>query len=209
MWPHPRIAVTRSDIPAPDLTTFAGITLTTPLRTAFDLGRRLPRSDALAAIDALAHRRTISLTRLIAFTDNRPGWPGCRRLRSVIELAEPLTESPMETKLRLLLIDAGAPPLTAQHDIRDPRGKLIGRADLAYPQWRIAIEYEGDHHRERAQFRRDVARLNNLRAAGWLVLRFTADDVLRRPKSVINQVAAAIRERRAWSAQQCTKVGTR
>jgi very-short-patch-repair endonuclease len=63
-------------------------------------------------------------------------------------------------------------------------------------QWRIALEYEGDHHREKAQFRRDIARVNALRRAGWLVLRFTADDVLRRPHTVVEHVAAAIRERR-------------
>ena len=102
----------------------------------------------------------------------------------------------METRLRLLLLDAGAPPLNAQHDIRDERGRLLGRADLAYPQWRIALEYEGDHHREREQFRRDVTRLNALRAAGWIVLRFTADDVLRHPGRVVEEVARAVRERR-------------
>jgi very-short-patch-repair endonuclease len=79
---------------------------------------------------------------------------------------------------------------------RDVRGRLIGRVDLAYPQWRIAIEYEGDHHRGRSQLRRDVNRLNELRSASWLVLRFTADDVLRRPRLVVAQVAAAIKERR-------------
>jgi very-short-patch-repair endonuclease len=86
--------------------------------------------------------------------------------------------------------------LTAQHDVHDPRGRRIGRVDLAYPQWRIAIEYEGDHHREKTQFRRDVARLNALRAAGWLVLRFTADDVLRHPARLVQHVAEAIKERR-------------
>jgi very-short-patch-repair endonuclease len=59
-----------------------------------------------------------------------------------------------------------------------------------------ALEYEGDHHRERGQFRRDIARVNALRQAGWLVLRFTADDVLRDPDRVVVLVAAAIRERR-------------
>ncbi|MFG2009700.1 endonuclease domain-containing protein [Micromonospora sp. NPDC048868] len=68
--------------------------------------------------------------------------------------------------------------------------------DLAYPRWRIAIEYEGDHHRERAHFQRDVARLNALRAAGWLVLRFTADDVLRHPARIVRLVTDAIQERR-------------
>jgi very-short-patch-repair endonuclease len=115
----------------------------------------------------------------------------------VLLLAEPLAESPMETRLRLLLVDAGAPPPTAQHTVRDREGRVVGRVDLAWPELRLAVEYEGDHHRERAQFQRDVARLNALRAAGWTVLRFTADDVLRHPHSTIAQVAAAMRELRA------------
>ncbi|MEV7228582.1 DUF559 domain-containing protein [Polymorphospora sp. NPDC051019] len=89
----------------------------------------------------------------------------------------------------------GLPPPVAQHEVHDHRGRFVGRVDLAYPRWRIAIEYEGDHHRERTQFRRDVARLNDLRACGWLVLRFTADDVLRHPERIIALVHQAVAER--------------
>ena len=102
----------------------------------------------------------------------------------------------METRLRLLLHDGGAPAPVPQYEVRDAGGRFLARVDLAYPQWRIALEYEGDHHRERAQFRRDIARVNALRQAGWLVLRFTADDVLRHPDRVVRHVLAAIRERR-------------
>jgi very-short-patch-repair endonuclease len=56
----------------------------------------------------------------------------------------------------------------------------------------VAIEYDGDHHRGRDRFRRDVARLNRLRLLGWTVLRFTADDVLRRPEHVVAQVRAIL-----------------
>ncbi|MEV4760293.1 DUF559 domain-containing protein [Micromonospora sp. NPDC049559] len=143
----------------------------------------------------LLNRRVVRLEDLAAFREAHPGWPGSRMLAEVLALAEPLSESPMETRLRLLLRDAGAPPLTAQHDVYDSAGRFLGRVDLAYPAWRIAIEYEGDHHRERAHFQRDVARLNALRAAGWLVLRFTAEDVLRHPGRIVGQVAGAIRER--------------
>jgi hypothetical protein len=128
------------------------------------------------------------------------GRRGVARLRERLDLVEPATESPMETHLRLVLADDGAPPLCAQYEVRDSSGRLIARVDFAYPQWRIAIEYEGDHHRGRIQFRRDVTRLNALREAGWLVLRFTADDLLQRPADVHRQVASAIRERRQPAA---------
>jgi very-short-patch-repair endonuclease len=71
---------------------------------------------------------------------------------------------------------------------------FVARLDLAYPRFRIGIEYDGGHHRERAVFRRDVARLNRLRLCGWTVLRFTADDVLRHPQIVVEQVRDVLAE---------------
>ncbi|MDG4789928.1 DUF559 domain-containing protein [Micromonospora sp. WMMD1102] len=97
----------------------------------------------------------------------------------------------------LLVVDAGLPPPTAQHEVYDSRGRFVGRVDLAYPGLRIALEYEGHHHRERAHFRQDVSRYNELRAAGWTVLRFTADDVLRHPARLLAQLTQALRERSA------------
>lgn len=195
MRPHPRLRVVRSRLSPGDVTRFAGIPVTTPLRTAFDAGRWLDRAEALVAVDALLNRRVVKLPDLIGYAADRSGWRGAPRLREVLALAEPMTESPMESRLRLLIVDAGLPRPAAQHEVHDARGRFVGRVDLAYPQWRIAIEYEGDHHRERGHFRQDVHRLNALRAAGWLVLRFTADDVLWYPGRTAAQIAAAIRER--------------
>ncbi|GHJ51048.1 hypothetical protein Nm8I071_03550 [Nonomuraea sp. TT08I-71] len=193
--PHPRVHLVRSVLPDGDRTRFAGLPVTTALRTAFDLGRQGPRVDALVAVDALLHRRVVKLPALRAYSAAHPGWPGAALLREVLALAEPLSESPMETRLRLLLLDAGLGPLTAQHDVHDARGRFVARVDLAWPALRVAVEYDGDHHRERAHFRQDVARLNALRAAGWLVVRFTADDVLRHPRATIALVRQALCER--------------
>jgi hypothetical protein len=194
--PHPRLSVIRSSLPPEDVTRFDGPLVTTPLRTAFDVGRLLPRTEAVVSVDALLSKRVVPLPKLIDYAAGRSGWRGAPRLREVLGLTEPLTESPMESRLRLLIIDAGLPRPVAQHEVLNANGRLIGRVDLAYPQWRIAIEYEGDHHRERAHFRHDVHRLNALRAVGWLVLRFTADDVLHQPDRTARQIAAAIGERR-------------
>ena len=190
----PRRVVRYTVLEAGDVTRFGGLPVTTPERTAFDLGRRGPRADALVAVDALLHRRVVTRDAVRTLAAGRYGWRGIALLDEVLSLAEPLAESPMETRLRLLLIDAGLPPPTVQHRVHDTRGRFVGRVDLAWPELRLAVEYEGDHHRERAHFRRDVARLNALRAAGWTVLRFTADDVLRRPRRTARQVATAMCE---------------
>jgi hypothetical protein len=195
MRPHPRIAVVRSPLSLDDIVHLTGIPVTTPVRTAFDLGRRPPREKAVVAVDALLRRRVVKPEPLDAYAREHAGWPGAPLLREVCSLAEPLTESPMETRLRLVIVDGGLPRPVAQHAIVDARGRFVARSDLAYPEAMIAIEYEGDHHRERATFQRDIARFNVLRAMGWLVLRFTAEDVLRNPGRVVAQVEAALRER--------------
>jgi hypothetical protein len=195
VWPHPRRNVVRTALAREDVTVLAGVPLTTPLRTAIDLGRQVDRTRALIALDAMCHRKLVRISELEEHPRLR-SLKGCRRLRELLTLVDPRTESPMETRLRLLLHDAGAPPPTPQHEVRASDGRLIGRVDLAYPEWRIAIEYEGDHHRERAQFRRDITRMNALRDAGWLVLRFTAYHVLKDPRYVVAHVARAIMERR-------------
>jgi len=64
-----------------------------------------------------------------------------------------------------------------------------------YPVLRIAIEYDGDHHRTSRQWRIDRTRRQLLEDAGWIVLEFTADDVLRRPEATVERVRRAIASR--------------
>lgn len=136
---HLGLAVWRSPLRQKEVTRFAGLPVTTGLRTAFDLGRRPPRPEAVVAVDALAHRRLAKPPMLTRLCADRAGWPGVPLLREVVSLAEPLTESPVETRLRLLLCDGGLPRPVAQHDVSDRLGRFVARIDLAYPQWRIGI----------------------------------------------------------------------
>ncbi|WP_326551277.1 endonuclease domain-containing protein [Micromonospora sp. NBC_01813] len=193
--PHPRIRYAKLALDHKhDVTPLFGMPVTSGVRTAYDLGRRLPRADALITLDAFLRRRTCTKAQLAAYVDAHPGRRHVNQLRELLSLADPLSASPMESRLRLLLHDAGLPKPTPQYEIRVQR-KFIARVDLAYPQWRIAIEYEGDHHREQATFRKDVHRFNALHAAGWLALRFTADDVLRRTAQLTQTVRQAIADR--------------
>ena len=177
-----------------DIAVLGGVPVTSPERTMFDLGRRSSRAKALIAMDAMLHHRIVKAESVEALAHERERWPGVPQLAEILLLAEPLSESPMETRLRLLLHDAGLPTLVAQFEVRDALGRFLGRVDLALPELKLAAEYEGDHHREPAQFRRDIARMNALRQAGWTVLRFTADDVLRSPRRTVRSVEAAIRQ---------------
>jgi hypothetical protein len=191
--PRPGLVVVRSALPPGDVTRWAGIPVTTPGRTAFDLTRRLPLVDGVVAADAMLAARMITKRDVARFAAERPGWPGLPRLRRVLALADQGAESPMETRLRLLLIAGGLPRPTTQYEVRDTDGVFVARLDLAYPGRRLGIEYEGDHHRGRGVFQQDLRRLNLLRACGWTVLRFAALDIYREPGRIVAVVRAALR----------------
>jgi hypothetical protein len=181
-------------LPPGDVTQWAGIPVTTPARTGFDLGRLLPRIDAVIAVDALLSTRFLNVGELQRFALSRPRWRGAQRLPKLFPLLDSNAESPMESRVRLILIDAGLPRPVAQYVVFDESGTFVARLDLAYPERKVGIEYEGDHHRSRGAFQRDLQRLNALRALGWTILRFGPDDVLRHPGRIAAQVAAILGE---------------
>ena len=80
--------------------------------------------------------------------------------------------------MRLMLVSAGLPEPEINFWIHDRRGRFIAECDLVYVKERIVIEYEGDHHRtQKAQWRTDIRRREELEDDGWRVVRVTADDL--------------------------------
>src|SRR5699024_3068884 len=100
------------------------------------------------------------------------GWPGIDDLSTALDAAEPRSGSPMESRVRLIIVAGGLPRPVAQFEVFDEAGLFAGRVDLAYPEHRLGIEYEGAYHRGTEAFQRDLRRMNRLRAAGWHMLRF-------------------------------------
>lgn len=185
------IRVVRSRLARGDITGRWGVPVTTASRTAFDLARRLSLPEAVVCVDAMLAARLIIPPELPAFAAARPGWPGLEQLHTVVALADRGAESPQESRLRMILIAGGLPRPVTQYEVRDHAGRQVARLDLAYPRARLGMEYDGDQHRTREAFRRDLRRLNALRVNGWSVLRFTAAD-LRRPVQVVATVRAAL-----------------
>jgi hypothetical protein len=166
-----------------------GFHLTTPGRTWRDLATTLPPAALLAVTDqVLASWCTpAELEQQLAL---RPAGRGSARARDVLPVADPRAESPMESVLRWLLHAVGVPAPVLQHPVRTPGGEF--RADLAWPEHRVLVEFDGDLHRDRAVFVRDLRRQNALVAAGWTVLRFSSADVLGRPDEVVAQIMRAL-----------------
>ena len=183
--------VHRTPYVADDVTRRLGFPVSTPERTWRDLAGVLQHAALLAVTDQVLARwcSTDDLRRQL---ERRPGGRGSARARAVLPVANPLAESPMESVLRWLVHEAGLPEPVLQHVVRDDEGRFAGRADLAWPDRRVLVEFDGDLHRERSAFVNDLRRQNRLVAAGWMVLRFSSADVLGRPNEVIAAIKAAL-----------------
>lgn len=179
-----------ADLPARFVTRLGGVPVTSPGRTWLDLAGVLPPAALLAVTDQMLARKyeRDAFERLLA---NARGRRGIRAARRVVEAADPRAGSPMESVLRWLLLEAGLPAPDLQHVItRD--GRFVGKVDLAWPDAKVLVEFDGDVHRERRVFVEDVRRQNGLVLAGWTVLRFTSADVRGRPEWVISMISAAL-----------------
>jgi very-short-patch-repair endonuclease len=115
---------------------------------------------------------------------------GAKQFRRVVQASEPLAESPMETRLRMLLVLARLPRPEAQVSLHDARHRFLGRVDLYYPTQRLAIEYDGGTHR--MSLVDDNRRQNLLLNAGFRLLRFTFADIRDTPSAVVDQVRHAL-----------------
>ena len=181
--------VRRVVLPTSDVTAVTRRRCTTGLRTALDIARWEPLPDAVAALDVLLARAVVGQAQLREAATAYAGRGG-RRVGQAAELADPRAESPPESRLRVLLALAGLPAVP-QFTVCDADGHFVARVDLAFPDRRIAIEYDGVWHAERGQFARDRQRLNRLVAAGWTVLHVTAAD-MRDPDALVARVRALL-----------------
>ncbi|MET0735650.1 MAG: hypothetical protein ABWY55_08405 [Microbacterium sp.] len=121
---------------------------------------------------------------------------GIGRLREALPLVRTRSASRPETRTRLALIDAGLPEPALNFTVTD-EGSKLACVDLAYPQRRIAVEYEGEHHLlDPVQWSRDIARYERLAAAGWIVVRVTKTELFGHPWTIASRVRAAAASRR-------------
>ena len=184
----PGVRVRRTEVDGRHQCERAGVWATTREATAVDLAGRLPLPEAVAAVDQLVVAGAdLAEVRWLAGTSLGAG---CRRARRAVALADSLAESPQETRLRLLIRRSTLPAPVAQHVVRH-RGRFVARVDFAWPDRRVALEYDGLWHRDPQQFGDDRDRLNRIQAAGWRVVFVTARD-LHRPEALLARIADAL-----------------
>jgi very-short-patch-repair endonuclease len=187
------LTVRRSDVPATERTSSKGFPVTSLHRTLRDLSLFCAPIDALIAVDMALQRKLTNKKTLLGDPVTARRRRGAARLRKLVQLAEP-AESPMETRLRWLLLRARLPRPEVQTNLYDAEGDFVGRADLYYPQTRLVIEFDGGNHRERLVS--DDRRQNLLVSAGFHVLRFTAADLQSRPEAVVALVESEVLHKR-------------
>jgi very-short-patch-repair endonuclease len=176
---------------AEEMTEIGGLSVSSPERTLADILLSWSRVEAIAVVDAALHQgQVLDLERVRSMMVGRLG---ARRLGSWWLAVDGRSESALETRLRLLLSDAGLPPEEIQYRVRDTYGSVFARLDLAWPSRQLCVEADGAGvHSQPTALLRDRRRQNALISAGWTVLRFTWADVISAPRSVTSAVRYAL-----------------
>ncbi|MDX1872254.1 hypothetical protein SBI67_08985 [Mycolicibacterium sp. 120266] len=170
-----------------------GIPVTTPARTAFDLGRRLDRVPAVTALDALAQASGVRARDVAALVDRHRGMRGILGLRAALSLMDGGAESPQETKTRLVLLDAGLRRPRTQIVVRNAYGAFVARLDMGWDEFKVGVEYDGAQHwTDPAQRTRDIDRSAELAALKWTIVRVSAELLRRRPHVLVARIGSAL-----------------
>lgn len=172
-----------------------GVAVTTRRWTAFDLARFSDYLDGVLAVERL-YRHGLSRRELQDVVAEGAGTWGISRARRVLADADPRSESPRETEARLFLREAGFTGFVPQVEVRG----LGYRLDLADPERKIAVEYDGHHHDDPRQQSLDRYRRNRLQAAGWIVIVVDRRIFRHQRDGLLRQVRAAYASRSPGSA---------
>jgi hypothetical protein len=192
-WRGPRgIRVHRTSLrPGDVLNLEDGIRLTTPLRTAWDVATLETVPTAVALLDAMVRTGNLDLAAYRRMSEPGHGRWRSGRVAKVLPLVDGRSESPPESWVRVACARAGLPAPVPQFVVLH-EGEFLGRVDLAWPEAKLIVEYEGAHHFDELQIRRDDRRYERLTAAGWRVIRLSASD-LRDMDALVARIAEELR----------------
>ena len=190
----PRLITVRSDILlASESQLIDGMSVTTPARTAFDLGRRLGLEEGVKRVDALMNATDVKVNDIDAIAVRHRGVRGLRQLRQTLDLVDGGAESHYESLTRLLLIQAGFPRPQTQIPVTDEYGVVVARIDIGWPEYLVGVDFEGAHHwTDPRQWRWDAERYSLLPELGWFDVRVTSGMVHNSPRRFLDRVGRAL-----------------
>jgi Protein of unknown function (DUF559) len=189
----PGVQTHRDRVEKHEIELVAGMPITSPVRTVLDFGCWYPIMTAVAAIDALARATEIKVADVELLARRYAGRKGITQARHAVDLFDAGAQSPKESWLRVVLIQAGLPRPQTQIPVLNEFGSAIAYLDMGWEDTKVAVEYDGDHHRsDRRQYTWDVRRLEMLERLGWIVIRVVAGD---RPAEIVRRVRTALARR--------------
>jgi Protein of unknown function (DUF559) len=194
------LVVHRAALGPADRVLVNGLPVTSTERTCWDLAQWLDAVESVVWIDRLLALGRTTRAGLAEYQGLRrqDTVRGVRRFERVLSLVDGRSESPPESRLRVRLTMAGLPPPEVQFTIFDDDARFVARVDLAWPQLRIAVEYDGLWHVGSAsQMHADRRRLNAIVGLGWIVLHVTSARLNDDFDAVVAEIRTAIRRRRA------------
>jgi hypothetical protein len=192
--PPPLIVTRNESLLAGEFTVVNGVAVTSPPRTAFDLGRRRGLVPAVIAVDSLARATGLTVDQVEPLVEAHRGARGVKQLRQVLVLVDAGAESPQETRTRLAIVSAGLPRPRTQIAVHNEWGAVLARIDMGWEQWRVGVEYDGAQHWTDPRIRaRDIDRTAELERRGWRIIRVSADLLRNRPDILIARIREALR----------------
>jgi hypothetical protein len=182
---------------APRAGRFKGIRVSLPIPMFVELASILSLVDLVIVGDALVRRRAFTPDELVDACRASRDRHARAALRAAV-LVRDGVDSPMETRLRLLLVLAGLPEPEVNHLVIDAYGRVVRRFDLSYPQHKLIVEYDGRQHAEDPdQYSSDIYRREQLDDWGWRIVVVTVKGIFQRPEETLQRVRAALRTRGA------------
>ncbi len=193
----PALLTVHTDVLLPaEVRTIRGIPVTTPARTAFDLGRRLGLTEGVQRIDALMNVTDLKVVDIEEVAGTHPGARNLRQLDKTLRLVDGGSDSPYESLARLLLVRAGFPRPHTQIPVYNACGRVVYRIDMGWPEYLVGVDFEGAHHwLDPRQRERDAERHYVLGELGWIDLRLTSRRLHNRPGVFLERVGAALTRR--------------
>ncbi len=176
---------------------FRGIRISSPEQTFIDLACALSLVDLVVLGDSLVKARRTTVGQLVSAVNAWKGW-GLRPAQRAVRFVREGVDSPMESRLRMLMVLAGLPEPQVNRIVRDGSGAWEKRFDLCYPDLLLLIEYDGRQHaRDDEQWGRDIDRREDLDGDGWRLIVIRSNGIYVEPQRTLERIADAMRARGA------------
>jgi hypothetical protein len=172
-----------------------GIRVSKPLDLFIELAGVLSLVDLVVVGDNMVRLKLFTTDELVRFCAGTKRWHSRRARRGAAYVRDGV-DSPMESRLRMLLVLAGLPEPVVNHKVRDDTGHVVRRFDLCYPVPKVIVEYSGRHHlKDPDQWASDIERREEFAEEEWRLIEVVSQGIYKEPEQTVMRVARVLRQR--------------